>query len=211
MTQHRKARPTKYRGIQMRSRLEASIAQWLDAEGVDWTYEPEAFASEEGQYLPDFELRHVEMFVTTTLVENPRYIEEESTDFRVQYMPIPAPVYLEVKPNIEAASEQMDRVAPIIRATHPTATLMATGWRDPGAHVHPFVTDGPQPWLIDFADPTLDDTYKRRRGGVAYLGHETGHYAPTFVTELYGSHLLNAILSPLASDDSWPWRKQSGP
>jgi hypothetical protein len=50
------ARPTIYRGIRMRSRLEAAFAQELDNDGLveDWTYEPYAFASPEGQYLPDF-------------------------------------------------------------------------------------------------------------------------------------------------------------
>jgi hypothetical protein len=49
-----KARPTIYKGIRMRSRLEASYAQYLDSHGVPWEYEPMAFASELGQYLPDF-------------------------------------------------------------------------------------------------------------------------------------------------------------
>lgn len=49
-----KARPTVYRGVQMRSRLEAAWAEQWDAEGVEWKYEPRCFASERGQYLPDF-------------------------------------------------------------------------------------------------------------------------------------------------------------
>lgn len=49
-----KARPTVYKGIQMRSRLEAGFAMWLDEEGLIWEYEPKAFAGERGQYLPDF-------------------------------------------------------------------------------------------------------------------------------------------------------------
>jgi hypothetical protein len=55
------ARPTLYRGIRMRSRLEADFARWLD--GTDspwstwaWAYEPECFGDEAGQYLPDFRL-----------------------------------------------------------------------------------------------------------------------------------------------------------
>lgn len=51
-----KARPTTYRGIQMRSRLEARYAAELDAKGKSWTYEPRAFANQRGQYLPDFEV-----------------------------------------------------------------------------------------------------------------------------------------------------------
>lgn len=53
MTQF-KARPTVYKGIQMRSRLEAGFAAWLDSEGLAWTYEPFAVADGSGQYLPDF-------------------------------------------------------------------------------------------------------------------------------------------------------------
>lgn len=49
-----KARPTVYKGIQMRSRLEAGFAAWLDECGLYWEYEGSAYASEKGQYLPDF-------------------------------------------------------------------------------------------------------------------------------------------------------------
>jgi len=48
------ARTTIYNGIKMRSRIEARFAAYLDRLGVSWQYEPEAFASREGQYLPDF-------------------------------------------------------------------------------------------------------------------------------------------------------------
>lgn len=48
------ARPTTYRGIEMRSRLEATVAAHLDDWGYDWKYEPRAFADRHGQYLPDF-------------------------------------------------------------------------------------------------------------------------------------------------------------
>jgi hypothetical protein len=50
------ARPTTYKGVQMRSRLEAKAAQMYDAAGLVWTYEPQCFASESGQYLPDFRI-----------------------------------------------------------------------------------------------------------------------------------------------------------
>lgn len=49
-----KARPTTYKGIQMRSRLEAAYAAHCDAFRDAWTYEPQCFADEHGQYLPDF-------------------------------------------------------------------------------------------------------------------------------------------------------------
>lgn len=54
-----KARPTVYKGIKMRSRLEAGFAQWLDSMEVNWDYEPSAFAGPQGQYLPDFRMRNI--------------------------------------------------------------------------------------------------------------------------------------------------------
>jgi len=38
----------------MRSRLEADYAAYLDREQADWEYEPECYASPDGQWLPDF-------------------------------------------------------------------------------------------------------------------------------------------------------------
>ena len=49
-------RPTVYRGVQMRSRLEARYAAAMDYLGWEWIYEPGAFASQDGQYLPDFKV-----------------------------------------------------------------------------------------------------------------------------------------------------------
>lgn len=54
-----RARPTSYRGTLMRSRLEARFAQFLDACGVTWEYEPMCFAGPTGQYLPDFRTDHL--------------------------------------------------------------------------------------------------------------------------------------------------------
>jgi hypothetical protein len=57
------ARATAYRGVEMRSRLEATWAAEFDAMVKDpiwhlkgWEYEPNCFASEQGQYLPDFKI-----------------------------------------------------------------------------------------------------------------------------------------------------------
>lgn len=61
MAEQFKARPTEYKGIMMRSRLEAGFAMWLDRWKLDWDYEPCAFATEQGQYLPDFRLNSVEV------------------------------------------------------------------------------------------------------------------------------------------------------
>ena len=52
------ARPTVYKGVQMRSRLEADYAGYLDRQlpvwGGTWRYEPVCFGSEADQWLPDF-------------------------------------------------------------------------------------------------------------------------------------------------------------
>lgn len=53
---HIPARPTVYKGIQMRSRLEADYASALDRDDVPWKYEPTCFGGDSGQWLPDFAL-----------------------------------------------------------------------------------------------------------------------------------------------------------
>jgi hypothetical protein len=50
------ARPTTYKGIKMRSRLEADYASALDRDGEVWEYEPTCFAGPDGQWLPDFKI-----------------------------------------------------------------------------------------------------------------------------------------------------------
>jgi hypothetical protein len=50
------ARPTVYKGIKMRSRLEADYASALDRDGETWEYEPTCFAGPDGQWLPDFRI-----------------------------------------------------------------------------------------------------------------------------------------------------------
>lgn len=48
-------RKSVYRGIQMRSRLEAEYAAWMDRTGFSWSYEPTRYVSATGaSYLPDF-------------------------------------------------------------------------------------------------------------------------------------------------------------
>jgi len=49
-----RGRPTLYKGVQMRSRLEADYAGHLDRRGLFWEYEPVCFGGEDGQWLPDF-------------------------------------------------------------------------------------------------------------------------------------------------------------
>lgn len=97
------ARPTVYKGTQMRSRMEAAWAGALDLHGdKEWVYEPQCFASEEGQYLPDFVVKELH-------------------------------AYVEVKPLFASLPrhDEMERWQRIIRATEPEATLtliVGYGW-----------------------------------------------------------------------------------
>lgn len=88
------ARPTTYKGIKMRSRLEAGYAAHLDHSRVAWEYEPECFGDELGQYLPDFRVK-------------------TPTDT----------FYIEIKPNREQAERAGDRMR-IIHSSEPGAHLV---------------------------------------------------------------------------------------
>jgi hypothetical protein len=49
--------PTKYKGFEFRSRLEARWAIYFDKIGLKWDYEPEGYVLEDGtHYLPDFHI-----------------------------------------------------------------------------------------------------------------------------------------------------------
>lgn len=97
------ARPTTYKGIRMRSRLEASVAQWMDDNGWQWAYEPRAYAGSGGQYLPDFEI------------------------LAIDGIDIFRPYFLEVRPTLERAYEAM-RQMQIILESEPRATLCISIW-----------------------------------------------------------------------------------
>lgn len=106
------ARPTTYKGERMRSRLEAGFAAWLDSERISWEYEPECFASEQGQYLPDFRL-----------VDVPG--DYGSNGDR-------GPFYVEIKPAMAGAQVITDacRRMEVVWASHPNATLAVMGPHD---------------------------------------------------------------------------------
>lgn len=72
------ARPTTYRGIRMRSGLEAAYARILDSNGRPWEYEPRAFADETDHYLPDF--RTTAQTTTTYVETKPDPILDDSRD-----------------------------------------------------------------------------------------------------------------------------------
>lgn len=50
------AKTTEYGGCEMRSRLEADFARFLDMRGLVWTYEPHPFFASGKGYLPDFQI-----------------------------------------------------------------------------------------------------------------------------------------------------------
>lgn len=106
--QHRSrftARPTVYKGIQMRSRLEATYAAFLDSMGggLCWAYEPRCFADATGQYLPDFH---------EWMAGGPESEPDSGT-------------YVEVKPFAPpgASTEALQARMQIIWSSHPTAHL----------------------------------------------------------------------------------------
>src|SRR5688572_1629249 len=95
-------RPTVYRGVKMRSRLEAGYAQWLDSWGCKWEYEPCAFGSEAGQYLPDFRL----------------------PELRVSWDDAPLVAYVEVKPtHAQAMADSLINQMRVILDSEPGSLL----------------------------------------------------------------------------------------
>ena len=55
--------PTTYKGVEMRSKLEAAWAEWFDRHKIKWAYEPEGFDLDGLWYLPDFWLPEIKTFV----------------------------------------------------------------------------------------------------------------------------------------------------
>lgn len=88
-------RTTFYNGIRMRSRLEAAFAAWLDERELTWRYEPHAFATAHGQYLPDF------------------LVEHDATR-----------VYIEIKPTLGHVTDLVVANRDIIRASQPAAQFV---------------------------------------------------------------------------------------
>ena len=88
------ARPTTYNGIKMRSRLEAKFAAVLDTSGIEWVYEPRAYANAKGQYLPDFQVTRAD-----------------------------EPIFIEVRPTVDRGYLAMSQM-PIIWDSEPNAALL---------------------------------------------------------------------------------------
>lgn len=84
-----------YRGVPMRSRLEADFARHLDSLGVAWTYEPAMFTHPSGRrYLPDFRIERVGR-----------------------------PCYIEVKPTLDQVPTAKSRLSCVLDAI-PDAVLL---------------------------------------------------------------------------------------
>lgn len=128
------ARPTLYKGIQMRSRLEADFAAYLDGRGEQWKYEPDCFASTDGQWLPDFRV-------------------DDSLDSG-------APLYIELKPHglldeWRKAGERYTRINSLMRKmmiareSQPKCHLWLIFWSY-GADEMTLIINAPQrpEWLI---------------------------------------------------------------
>jgi hypothetical protein len=117
------ARPTTYRGIQMRSRLEANFAQtFLDGlHAGEWAYEPECFGSEDGQYLPDFNL-------------NGAYIEVKPDN-------LPVIEGHPRHPDTSVVDEILQRME-IVWASKPNAQLFLMLWNYDDGAKHMFAAQG---------------------------------------------------------------------
>ena len=88
------SKPTEYRGVTMRSKLEADFARFLDSRRVDWVYEPAIFGPIGQGYLPDFQVLRP---------------DEHH--------------YFEVKPTLREVDEAKRRMA-VIWDSYPDATLV---------------------------------------------------------------------------------------
>lgn len=110
----------------MRSRLEARYAAILDHFELPWVYEPRAYASERGQYLPDFEV-----------------------------LPVPEAglpsLFIEVRPTLDRALLALTQM-PIIWASEPDADLLITvpglpfRYSANGRHGRDWRMDPTDPW-----------------------------------------------------------------
>jgi hypothetical protein len=101
------ARPTTYKGIAMRSRLEASWAALFDRFEWRWDYEPRCYADETGQYLPDFELTNA-------------LCRLRSTDYSSR-------IFVEVKPAYVDLDELANRMARIWSTHHDAVLALGVG------------------------------------------------------------------------------------
>lgn len=91
---------TEYRGVVMRSQLEADFAYHLDKLGVQWSYEADLFGTPGSQYLPDF-----------------RLVDKSGL------------CYVELKPTVDQAEAAKARMT-VIWESHPDAVLLVVSAQD---------------------------------------------------------------------------------
>lgn len=70
-----KSKPTEYKGIQFRSKLEAQVAYFFDQCGIHWQYEPDRLGDGDREYNPDFYLPETDDYVEVK-GERPGYEQE---------------------------------------------------------------------------------------------------------------------------------------
>lgn len=108
----------------MRSRLEAGFAAWLDQMGVPWQYEPTAFASDRGQYLPDFvtELQFGDDTRTAYIEIKPRHPDGDQGEIFTALGPVMgSPRFIsELCPELAALGRRMS----VVWESDPSAFLL---------------------------------------------------------------------------------------
>lgn len=118
-------RPTYYQGVLMRSRLDATVAEWLDARMLKWEYEPAAHNRPGGTYLPDFRLPrvHIEGEVQVMHLEvKPHRPEVQGGDWAGRLLREMESIWL---------AEPQARLA-ITSAHHDTYWRIPITWQSPG-------------------------------------------------------------------------------
>lgn len=138
----KEARPTMYRGTLMRSRLEADYAAELDRRGLRWLYEPICFASDEGQWLPDFK-------VTRPDGRPDVYVEVKPADLVSELVAAPGAPAVHEDPAVLAIITPLVQRMRIAWASEPSAALHLSFWRYGGGPAALRVLGRPdQAWLV---------------------------------------------------------------
>ena len=83
-----KSIPCTYKGVKMRSRLEATWAAVLDNYGIEWVYEPEGYELSDGTlYLPDFYLPRANMIFEVKGVMTFKDALKYASEFDINLIP----------------------------------------------------------------------------------------------------------------------------
>lgn len=153
---HNRGRPTFYKGIKMRSRMEATAAALFDRFGASWEYEPMCFASEAGQYLPDF--------LVTGLIED--CLDDHChADM--------APVYVEIKPH-GLIDKQVKQRMEIVWASDPTVGLLVLDPVEMVSWAAPYPDEFGRPWEPTETSAACWDTFPDGEDGDPFPGAMCG-------------------------------------